>query len=74
MDAPQSGNRVEFKCPECNTTVVYERKTVLGAFRKRKAEPAAAPGISVFLWCENGHVHRYEIPSPGAKGQATHAG
>jgi hypothetical protein len=43
MDAPQSIDRVEFKCPECKGDIVYDRKNVFGVIRKRKAKPASAP-------------------------------
>jgi hypothetical protein len=76
MDDPHASVRVEFPCREkdCRATVIYERKTVPGAFKKRKVASPSRPGVSVFLTCENGHVHRYEIPGPGVKDQATHGG
>jgi len=67
MNSPPSGERLEFECPECNGKVVYERKTVIGAFRRRKAEPASTHRVSVYLSCEKGHIHRYEVPASGRK-------
>lgn len=62
MNSPGPADRLEFTCPECQGKVIYERKTVLGAFRKRKTEAARTNGVSIYLSCENGHVRRYEIP------------
>lgn len=54
---------VEFPCKEtgCSRKVRYERKTQPGAARKRKKDTRQT--FAVYLTCEDGHVHSYDVTS-----------
>jgi hypothetical protein len=64
---------IEFDCKQqgCGLKVCYERQTLPGAARKRKADSnlnnlsdISVPSLVVYLTCADGHVHRYQIPRP----------
>jgi hypothetical protein len=63
MEQTAAKQPVEFSCKEngCGRKVRYERKTQPGAARKRKADTRQT--FAVYLACEDGHVHSYDVPS-----------
>jgi hypothetical protein len=62
--AQSASSRIEFDCKEedCPLKVHYERITQ-GGFAKLRTAVASQPTFAAFLTCDNGHVHRYDIPN-----------
>jgi hypothetical protein len=50
--------KIHCKEPKCKEEIQYERETIHALLRKR---PMISIKKAVYLTCEKGHTHRYEI-------------
>jgi hypothetical protein len=50
---------VDLKCPTCGIEVIFERKPVSGF--SLKTQITRTEKVVVYLVCDNGHPHRYEV-------------